>query len=155
MKVSPFLIKAVAAVAVTSVLAAGAAVVALKVFFPEPVLRERILTAARKQLGREVRLEGIGLGLTGLSLRGLEISEKPDFKTGTFLHVEAFHVRPSWRALLHKKLVVVAVSAEGLKVSVVKGSDGRFNYETLMSSAPAAARPRRARRWPCCPPAQT
>lgn len=139
MKASPFWIKAAAAAAVTSVLAAGAAVVALKVLFPEPVLRERVLSAARKQLGREIRLERIGLGLTGLSLRGLEISEKPDFKAGTFLRVEAFHVRPSWRALLRKKLVVASVSADGLKVSVVKGVDGRFNYETLMSAAPDAA----------------
>ncbi|MEK7381717.1 MAG: AsmA family protein, partial [Elusimicrobiota bacterium] len=140
MKVSPFWIKAVAAAAATSVLAAGAAVVALKVIFPEPVLRERILSAARKQLGREVRLERIGLGLTGLSLRGLEISESPDFKAGTFLRVEAFHIRPSWRALLSRKLVVASVSAEGLKVTVVRGVDGRFNYATLTSSAPAAAR---------------
>lgn len=139
MKVSSFWIKAAAGAAVTSVLAAGAAVVALKVLFPEPVLREKVLTAARRQLGREVKLERIGLGLTGLSLRGLEISEKPDFKAGTFLKVDAFHVRPSWKALLRRRLVVASVSADGLKVAVVKAVDGKFNYETLISSAPAAA----------------
>lgn len=125
--------------AVVSGLGATALLVALKVYFPEPVLRERVLGAARKQLGREVRLERIGLGLTGLSLRGLEISEKPDFTTGTFLRVEAFHIRPSWKALLRRKLVVASVSAKGLKVTIVKGVDGRFNYETLMSAEPIAS----------------
>lgn len=138
MKGRTFWLKAAAAIALTVVLALGAAVVALRTFLPEPVLRERVLSLARKQLGREVRLEGISLGLTGLSLRGLEVSESPDFKAGTFLKVETFHIRPSWRALLRKKLVVASVSADGLKVTVVKGSDGSFNYESLMSCAPAA-----------------
>lgn len=143
-----FWIKAAAAAAVLAVLGAGAALVALKVYFPEPVLRERVRTATRRQLGREVRLERIGLGLTGLSLQGLEISERPDFKAGTFLSVETFHLRPSWRALARRRLVVAAVSASGLKVRVTKAADGRFNYETLASSASAAAAPAQASEGP-------
>jgi len=135
MKATPFWLKAAISVVVVGALGAGAGLVALKVYFPEPVLRERVLTAARRQLGREVRLERIGLGLTGLTLKGLEISERPDFKAGTFLSVESFHLRPSWRALIRRRLVVASVSAGGLKVKVVKAADGRFNYETLASSA--------------------
>ncbi|HAZ08181.1 MAG TPA: hypothetical protein DCZ01_06610 [Elusimicrobia bacterium] len=148
MKRSSFWLKAAAAAASLAVLGVGAALVALKAYFPEPVLRERVLTAARRQLGREMRLERIGLGLTGLSLKGLEISERPDFKAGTFVSVETFHLRPSWRALARRRLVVAAVSAAGLKVRVVKAADGRFNYETLASSAPAAAAPQKASEGP-------
>ena len=139
MKRGSFWLKAAAAAVVVAGLGAGAALVALRVFFPEPKLRAWAVDTARRQLGREVRLDGVGLGLTGISLRGLEVSELPDFKAGTFLRVESFSLRPSWKALLRRQLVVAAVSADSLKVRVVKLADGRFNYETLASTAPAAA----------------
>jgi len=130
-------------VALVAVLGAGAALVALKALFPEPKARAYVIEAARRQLGREVRLTRIDIGLTGLHLQGLEISERPDFAAGTFLGVATFSLRPSWKALLRRKLVVVSASADGLKVKVVKNRDGSFNYDTLASSgtAPTAAKP--------------
>lgn len=125
--------------ALVVVLGAGAALVALKAFFPEPKARAYAVEAARKQFGREVRLTRIDVGLTGLHLQGLAISERPNFAAGTFLSVETFSLRPSWKALLRRKLVVASASADGLKVSVVRNADGSFNYDTLASSAPAAA----------------
>ncbi len=127
------------ALVLTGVLGAAAALVALKAFFPEPKLRAMVVDGARKQLGRDVKLAHISLGLRGLSLDGLEISEFPDFAAGTFLSVERFRLRPSWRALLKKKLVVSTVDAHGLKVSVARRADGTYNFSTLASSAPTAA----------------
>lgn len=136
-----FWLKAAAAAALLGVLAAGAVVIALKTLLPEPKLRALVQDAARRQLRREVRLQGVGVGLGGVSLSGLEISESPDFSAGTFLRVERFRLRPSWRALLRRRLVVAAVSAEGPSVRVVRAKNGRFNFETLAPSAPAAAAP--------------
>lgn len=133
------------ALALMAVLGAGAAVVALRVFLPEPKLRAMVVDGARKQLGREVRLEHVSVGLRGLTLEGLSVSEAPDMSAGVFLSVERFRLRPSWRALLKKKLVVASVSAEGLKATVLKRADGSFNFSTLAaaaappSPAPAAA----------------
>lgn len=124
-----------------AVLGAGAALVAIKAFFPEPRARAWVLEKARRQLGREVRLTRIDAGLTGFHLQGLEISERPDFGAGTFLGVETFSVRPSWKALLRRKLVIASASADGLKVRVVKNPDGSFNYDTLASSGTPAAAP--------------
>lgn len=134
-----FWLKAAGAAALTAALGMVAAVVVLKTYFPEPKVRAWVLDSARRRLGREVRLDGLGVGLRGLTLRGLEVSESPDFKAGTFLRVENFRLRPSWRALLRRRLVVASVEADGLSVRVVRGADGRFNYETLGSSAPAAS----------------
>lgn len=127
-----------------AVLGAGAALVAIKAFFPEPKARAYAIDAARKQLGREVRLTRIDAGLTGLKLQGLEISERPDFAAGTFVSVGTFSLRPSWKALLRRKLVVASASADGLKVRVVKNADGSFNFDTLASSAPVTAAPAKA-----------
>jgi hypothetical protein len=121
------------------VLGAGAALVALKAFFPEPKARAYAVDAARRQLGREVRLKRIDAGLTGLHLQGLEISERPDFSAGTFVSVETFSLRPSWKALLRRKLVVASASADGLKVRIVREADGSFNYDTLAAAAQAPA----------------
>ncbi len=143
MKRASFWLKAAGAAGALAVLGAVAAVLALKAFFPEPKLRAMTVDAARRQLGRDVRLESVGVGLRGLSLRGLEISEKPDFSAGTFVRVEDFLLRPSWKALLRRRLVVATVVADGLTVRVVKGADGHLNYESLMSSgtAPSGATP--------------
>lgn len=132
-------LKVTVSLALLAVLAAGAALLAIKAFFPEPKARAMVLEKARKQLGREVRLKRIDAGLTGLHLQGLEVSERPDFAAGTFLSVETFSLRPSWKALLRRKLVVASASADGLVVSVVREADGSFNFDTLASSAPAAA----------------
>ena len=128
-------LKILAAIVLIAVLGAGAALVAIKAFFPEPKVRAYVVDAARKQLGREVRLTRIAAGLTGLHLQGLSISERPNFAAGTFLSIETFSLRPSWRALLQRKLVVSAASIVGLKVRVVRNADGSFNYDTLAAAA--------------------
>lgn len=136
---TPFWLKALLAVVLTAGLGALAALAAVKAIFPEPKLRAWAVSTARKQLGRDVRLDRIAVGLSGVTLTGLEVSEKPDFSAGTFLRVRGFRLRPSWSAALRRRVVVSAVSAEGLSVRLVKGKDGRFNFETLASSSAAAA----------------
>jgi hypothetical protein len=138
MKPSAFWPRALLAVAAAAALGALAATAVLKVYFPEPKVRALVVDAARRQLGREVRLERIGVGLRGLTLRGLSISESPDFSAGTFVSADLLRVRPGWRALLRRKLVVASVAAEGLSVRVVRRADGAFNFSNLASSAPSA-----------------
>lgn len=132
-------LKITVCIGLVAVLGGGAALVGIKAFFPEPKARAWVIEAARKQLGREVRLTRIDAGLTGLHLQGLEISERPNFEAGTFVSVETFSVRPSWRALLRKKLVIVKATADGLNVNVVKSAEGTYNFSTLASSGAAAA----------------
>lgn len=137
-------LKVTGSLVLLAALGAGAALVALKAFFPEPKARAYAVGKVSKQLGREVRLARIDAGLTGLHLQGLEVSERPDFTAGTFLSVETFSLRPSWKALLRRELVVASASADGLKVRVVRNADGSFNFDTLASSGPApspAAKP--------------
>ncbi len=132
--------RALGAALILAALGALAATAVLKVYFPEPKVRAMVIDAARRQLGRDVRLERIDVGLRGLTLRGLSVSESPDFAAGTFLSAGLVRVRPSWRALLRRKLVVATVAAEGLSVRVVRRAGGDFNFSSLASSAaPTAA----------------
>ena len=68
-----FWLKAAAAAALLGVLSALAAVLLLHAYFPEAKLRAMAVEAARKKLGRDIRLTGADLGLRGLTLRGLEV----------------------------------------------------------------------------------
>jgi hypothetical protein len=132
------LLSAAAALALLGLLAAA---VALKVLFPEPRVRAYVVNAARRQLGRDVRLSGLGVGLGGLRLDGLEISEFPDFSAGVFLKADRLRLRPSWRALLRRRFVVASVSVENPTVRLARSADARWNFSTLASSAPASAPP--------------
>jgi len=134
-----FWLRAAVGFLVCAGLGAAAASWALKAYFPEAKVRAMVTDAARRQLGREVRLAGLDLGLRGLSLRGLEIAEAPGFSGGTFVKADLVRVRPSWRALLRRRLVVASMSAEGLDVRVVKRADGSFNFSTLGSTTAAPA----------------
>jgi len=126
-------------------LGALAATAVLQAYFPEPKVRALVVDAARRQLGRDVKLDHIGVGLRGLTLKGLTISESPNFAAGTFLSAERLRLRPSWRALLRRKFVAAAIAADGLTIRVIKRRDGSFNFSNLASSAttvaPAAATP--------------
>jgi uncharacterized protein involved in outer membrane biogenesis len=90
-------------------------------------------------LGREVRVKDVELGMIkGVVLEGLEVSEKPDFKAGTFAGVERFRFRVQWLPLLRKKVVVDEISVSGPSLRVVQVKSGVFNFSDLVP-APAGA----------------
>jgi hypothetical protein len=141
MKRATFWVRAAGYGMIAAALGVFGATALLRRYYPEPKLRRMIVDAARRQLGRDVRLEKIGVGLRGLTLRGLSVSESPDFAAGTFLSADVLRVRPSWRALLRRRLVVDSVAAEGLSVRLVKRADGTFNFSNLASTSSAGAAP--------------
>jgi hypothetical protein len=129
---------ALGAAALLCVLGAVAVVVTLQSVIPAEKLRAWALENARRNLGREVRFNSIGLGFRGVTLDGLEISEAPDFSVGTFVKIHHVRLRPSWKALLRRRLVVAAVEAEGLDVQLVRDATGRFNFESSRPASSAA-----------------
>lgn len=114
----------------------------LKKLLPPEKVRALVVAQAQKSLGREVRLGGVDYSIRkGLSLEELAISERPNFAAGTFISVKRFHVRAALLPLLKKNLVVDRVQADGLRVTVDKGADGKFNFSDLVgvSTAPKTA----------------
>jgi uncharacterized protein involved in outer membrane biogenesis len=132
-------IKAFAVAAVLGVIAVVSAPFLLKRYLPPEKVRSMIVTEAAKRLGREVRLGEVSLDLVhGVAVKGLAVSERPDFKAGTFAEVRSFGVTVRWGALLRGQVVANSVSADGLKLSVVKRKDGLYNFSDIAgSTAPA------------------
>ncbi|MCX5794542.1 MAG: AsmA family protein [Elusimicrobia bacterium] len=134
------ILKIGAALAVLGLIGLGIGTWALQRYLTPQRVRDLIVSQARKSLQREVSLGSISVGLVqGLVVEKLAVSERPDFKAGRFAEADAFSVSLAFFPLLHGQLAVDKVTADGLKVSVVRRSDGVFNFSDIGgSTAPAA-----------------
>lgn len=93
------------------------AVIALKVLFPPEKVQAMALEKLEASLGREVRLGSASVGLRGVSLSGLEISQEPDFKAGTLLKAEDLQlVVKLWPLVTKRELQVVKCSLSGWSI---------------------------------------
>ena len=92
---------------------------------------------AGKALGREVKVEGLQVGLfSGIELKGLTVKEKDPSKV--FLRVGAFRLRYELWPLLHRRIVIKSLELISPEVHI-RRHKGVFNYASLAILAPAAA----------------
>src|SRR5258708_29640161 len=77
----------------------AAATVGLRIAFPPAKLRKLVEEQIRIRTGREAELGAVHLGLSGLTLEQLRLSEVPNFKAGTFLTAQGVHLEWSWRTI--------------------------------------------------------
>ncbi|MBI5240864.1 MAG: AsmA family protein [Elusimicrobia bacterium] len=146
MKTPPLktILKICAVLAALGVLGLAAGTILLKRYLTPEKARELIISQAQKNLHREVSLGDISVGIVqGLVVEKLAVSERPDFKAGTFAQADSFSVSLAFFPLLRGRLAVDKVSADGLKVSVVRRADGTFNFSDIAGStaAPSGAAP--------------
>ncbi len=122
--------------------AAGLGTGALKFYLTPDRVQGIILAESRKSLGREVRVGRVSADLVrGLVLSDVAVSERPDFSAGTFARARSFAVRLRLLPLLHHKVEIARVSAEGLKVTLIRRPDGTYNFSEPAPSTAAARAP--------------
>jgi AsmA protein len=101
---------------------------------------------AKEKTGRTLKLAG-DLELAfypaiGAKVAGVTLSERASDQE--FLSLESAHVSVKLIPLLRGEMIVDTVRVAGLKAQVVKGKDGRFNFEDLLGAEEAkkpAAKP--------------
>ena len=114
---------------------------AFKILFPVEKIRKMTVDLLATHLHREVKLEGISLALGGVKIKGLEISELPDFSKGTMLKTDSVQVSFRVLPLLHKQFEIGRISIDGLSASVRRDKNGLFNFSDLMTQPQQAAAP--------------
>jgi len=119
--------------------------VAVAVLFDPNQLKGEIERAVKQQTGRTLKLEG-DLHLAfwpsiGASMGRASLSERGGAKT--FASLESAQLAVELLPLLRGETIVDQVRLSGLKVSLVKGRDGKFNFDDLLGATAGAAPPER------------
>lgn len=118
----------------------GAAAVAVHILLPPEKLKVLAVAQADKALHRKLEIQSIDFGLlSGLRIKGLRLSESPDFSKGEFLSADSFILSPAWLPLLHMEIVARKIELDGANVTVIKGNDGSFNFSNMTAAPPASA----------------
>lgn len=118
--------------AAAALLLALLAVVALRVLYPPAKIKSIALEKIQTALGREVRIETASVGLGGVSLEGLEVSDLPDFKTGKCLSAGKVRLAvPLVSLLLKRELRVNSFVLDDWSVRVVRRKDGSLNVSQM------------------------
>src|SRR5258706_4629869 len=102
----------------------------------------QIETLVKDKTGRTLKLSG-DLQLAfwpalGAKVNGVTLSERASDQQ--FLAVESAHASVALIPLLHGQAIVDGINVSGLKATVIKEKDGRFNFSDLMEPKPAEAK---------------
>jgi len=102
-----------------------------------------VLERARTVIDRDVDFETIELTvLTGLGARltGVRVADDPAFSRGDFLTLDQARVRVALLPLLRKEIRVTQLAFVKPRVHLVRNSDGRMNFSTLLRKKPGEER---------------
>lgn len=131
----------------------AAAAAAAKLYFTPARLKALTAEHAARALRREVTFDSVSLGLSGLEIKALRVSEYPDFKRGEFFSAASFSARPSLRALLRRRVKIDSISAERLEMRVREVKPETYNFSDLLSPEQPARPPQPGARKPQPAPA--
>lgn len=136
------LLRWLCAALVALALLAAAALFELRRRYPPERIRELAIEKVEPLLGRELKIASATLGLRGLDLSGVEVSEAPDFAAGTFLKAERLSASWSLRALLDRRLDVSELRLSGFDCRLETNAKGELNAASLGKPAKAEASPK-------------
>src|SRR6267142_947877 len=142
MKAIRYTLYAIAGVVVLLVL--GVAVFAMT--FDPNRYKGQIETIVKEKTGRTLSLKG-NLELAfwpalGAKVNGVTLSERGSEQP--FVALDSAHASVALMPLLHGQAIVDGIRVSGLKATVIKEKDGKFNFSDLMEPQPAEAKDKKA-----------
>ncbi len=129
------IVKWLIGLAVTIVVIAVLAVVALKVLVDEETLKAKASTAFKKQTGQELAIAGplnwSVFPWVGLELGDVTIGSAPGFGDKPLAVVKRLDLKVAVKPLLQKKLAVDTVVLRGVRLDLQRDKKGRVNWAGL------------------------
>ena len=119
----------------------SAALVVFGTFVVAPLLAGPLARRAEQALGRAVRVASVSVTLfpvPAVRLKGIEIADDANFGDTPFVTLDAADVQVRLAELLHRELVLDAITLRKPHVRIVESADGHMNVDTL--GAPPAGR---------------
>jgi uncharacterized protein YhdP len=118
------------------------ATVALRIAFPPAKLKKLVAAQVRQELNRDITIGDVHLGMGGISIQDLKLSEVPHFSAGTFLTVDRVTVSWALRPLLSKQVVVQSILLAKPQVTIIRMANAKtYNISDLgavSGNAPAS-----------------
>ncbi len=91
---------------------------------------------ASRRAGRELRIKSVSFSpLGGLTLLGVEVSERPSFRNGVFFYAEKARLAMPLMALLRGSVVFSAAEFDGAFFKI-RESGGEWNFKDLLALLP-------------------
>jgi AsmA protein len=122
------------------------AIVAVAVFamtFDPNRYKGQIEAAVKEKTGRTLKLEGdLKVAIfpsLGADAAKVTLSERASNEG--FLSLDSAHASVALLPLLHGEVIVDKIKVAGLKANIVKGKDGKFNFDDLMQAKDAKSVP--------------
>src|SRR3954454_4530699 len=122
------------------------AIVAVAVFvmtFDPNRYKGQIEAAVKEKTGRTLKLEGdlkvAVFPSLGADVAKVTLSERASSEG--FLSLDSAHASVALLPLLHGEVIVDKIKVAGLKAKIVKGKDGKFNFDDLRQAKDAKSVP--------------
>src|SRR3954463_8891073 len=122
------------------------AIVAVAVFamtFDPNRYKAQIEAAVKEKTGRTLKLEGdLKVAIfpsLGADVAKVTLSERASNQE--FLSLDSAHASVALLPLLHGEVIIDRVKVAGLKANIVKGKDGKFNFDDLLQAKDAKPAP--------------
>src|SRR5712672_1457402 len=121
-------------------------IVAVAVFamtFDPNRYKGQVEAAVKEKTGRTLKLEGdLKVAIfpsLGADVAKVTLSEHASSQQ--FLSLESAHASVALLPLLHGEVIVDRIKVAGLKANIVKGKDGKFNFDDLLQAKDAKPAP--------------
>jgi len=106
-------------------------------YFDANDYKEQIVSYLETRSGRSIEIAHLDLKLfpsLALDASQLQIGENPNFGTQPFLKVDAVQVGIRVLPLLRQQAQVDGISVDGVRLNVIRNSQGHFNFDDLKAS---------------------
>lgn len=115
-------------------------VVLLLVFFPTEKVKQIAIEQMQKRFNRQVTIGNVSLNLfKGIVIEKVAVSDRPNFKKGTFLTCKAFVFQYDLWQLLYRRLVIKKLTIEKPEINIKRylvKKEAVFNFSDMLPPVP-------------------
>lgn len=106
---------------------------ALYFFFPSQKIKAAAKNFIKENYNREMDFQDVSLAFIGIKINDFKISEEGTFNNGTFAEATEATLKVEFLPLLTGKIRVNKLLLRGVKVNVIKDTEGKFNFDNFIS----------------------
>ncbi len=107
---------------------------ALYFFFPTDKVKSAAKNFIKENYNREMDFQDVSLAFIGIKINDFKISEEGTFNNGTFAEATEATLKVEFLPLLTGKIRVNKLLLRGVKVNVIKDTEGKFNFDNFISN---------------------